>query len=285
MLVSVSPVGIVKSRPGFGQTIRPVKGSIIASPVLADWNPEPDYFFHWFRDSAVVIDAVRLLFEAGDLGAQARDAFRRFRALQSRLQALDGRKVIATTAWRDKVTPDFVQFLRKDDELGAVHGDVGRRRDPGQSGRHARYLELDAPPTRRRAFAGALGVAMGQGRIRSMPSCGRWCRSWSGRTWRLHLRTGASRRSTSGRRRAVSTTTPCAFPRRRCGKGLTGWMGPASRPWREPIAPRRQSFLRVLDGYWLPEAGHYRSRVLASGTAVNQGARYRGHPGGDPCVG
>ena len=57
MLVSVSPVGIVKTRPGFGHTIHPVKGSIVASPVLADWNPEPDYFFHWFRDSAVVIDA------------------------------------------------------------------------------------------------------------------------------------------------------------------------------------------------------------------------------------
>ncbi len=52
MLVSVSPVGILKTRPGFGHTIRPVKGSIVASPVLADWDPEPDYFFHWFRDSA-----------------------------------------------------------------------------------------------------------------------------------------------------------------------------------------------------------------------------------------
>ncbi len=55
MLASVSPVGILKERPGFGQTIRPVRGAIVASPVLADWNPEPDYFFHWFRDSAVVI--------------------------------------------------------------------------------------------------------------------------------------------------------------------------------------------------------------------------------------
>jgi glucoamylase len=39
MLVSVSPVGIVKTRPGFGHTIRPVRGSVVASPVLADWNP------------------------------------------------------------------------------------------------------------------------------------------------------------------------------------------------------------------------------------------------------
>ena len=65
MLVAVSPVGLVKTRPGFGHTIHPVKGAIVASPVLADWDPEPDYFFHWFRDSAVVIDAIRLLFEAG----------------------------------------------------------------------------------------------------------------------------------------------------------------------------------------------------------------------------
>jgi glucoamylase len=42
MLGSVSPVGIVKSRPGFAQIIRPLKGSIVASPVLAAWDPEPD---------------------------------------------------------------------------------------------------------------------------------------------------------------------------------------------------------------------------------------------------
>src|SRR5947207_1953354 len=71
ILESVSPVGIVKTRPGFGQTIVPKRGSIIASPVLADWNPDPDYFFHWFRDSAIVIDAMRVLHEDGTLGAEA----------------------------------------------------------------------------------------------------------------------------------------------------------------------------------------------------------------------
>jgi GH15 family glucan-1,4-alpha-glucosidase len=60
MLESVSPVRIVKTRPGFGQTIRPRKGSVVASPVSADWTPEPDYFFHWYRDSALVMDALRL---------------------------------------------------------------------------------------------------------------------------------------------------------------------------------------------------------------------------------
>ena len=63
MLRSVSAVGIVKNRPGFAQSVRARKGSIVASPVLGAYDPEPDYFFHWFRDSAVVIDALRILFE------------------------------------------------------------------------------------------------------------------------------------------------------------------------------------------------------------------------------
>ena len=35
MMRSVSAVGIVKDRLGFGQSVRPQKGSIVASPVLA----------------------------------------------------------------------------------------------------------------------------------------------------------------------------------------------------------------------------------------------------------
>src|SRR6202451_1296707 len=65
LMRSVSPVNIVKNRQGFAQTIVPHKGSIVASPVLGAYDPEPDYFFHWFRDSAVVIDALRILFEDG----------------------------------------------------------------------------------------------------------------------------------------------------------------------------------------------------------------------------
>src|SRR5687767_11245369 len=71
MLASVSPVDIVKTRPGFGQTIRPKRGAIVASPVLASWDPDPDYFFHWFRDSTIVIDALRLLYEDGTFGPEA----------------------------------------------------------------------------------------------------------------------------------------------------------------------------------------------------------------------
>ena len=44
---------IVKERPRFDQVIRPKPGAVVASPVLAAYDPEPDYFFHWYRDSAL----------------------------------------------------------------------------------------------------------------------------------------------------------------------------------------------------------------------------------------
>ena len=71
MLRSISPVSIVKQRPGFGQTVRPIAGAIVASPVLGAYDPDPDYFFHWFRDSAVVIDALRLLYVDRRVGDEA----------------------------------------------------------------------------------------------------------------------------------------------------------------------------------------------------------------------
>ena len=43
---------LLKERPGFDTRVRPAKGSVLASPSSAD----PDYFFHWLRDSAAVIE-------------------------------------------------------------------------------------------------------------------------------------------------------------------------------------------------------------------------------------
>jgi len=103
MLLSVSPIGIVKTRPGFGQTVAPKKGSIVASPVLAAYDPDPDYFFHWYRDSAVVIDALRLLFEDGSAAADALAQFAHFVRFSLSLQNLDGRALVASAAWRSRV--------------------------------------------------------------------------------------------------------------------------------------------------------------------------------------
>lgn len=124
MLASISPVAIVKHRPGFGQTVRPVAGAIVASPVLADWDPDPDYFFHWFRDSAVVVDALRLLYADRRVGDEALQHLRDFTRFSLALNRLDGRAAVAAPDRRARVAPDFLQFLREDRDLARAHGDA-----------------------------------------------------------------------------------------------------------------------------------------------------------------
>jgi glucoamylase len=123
MLKCVSARDIVKVRPGLGQTVRPVAGSVVASRVLGAYDPDPDYFFHWFRDSAIVIDAVRVLYETGELGAEALTHFTDFVRFSLSLGQLDGRALTLSASWRENVTPDFVQYLRGE-ELAQVSGDT-----------------------------------------------------------------------------------------------------------------------------------------------------------------
>ncbi|HEY4275294.1 MAG TPA: glycoside hydrolase family 15 protein [Rhizomicrobium sp.] len=108
MLKSISPVNIVKARPHFGQVIVPKPGSVVASPVLAGYDPDPDYFFHWYRDSAVVMDALRLL--RRDL-PKADTLFQQHVRFSLDLELIDGRALPPN--WRDAAQPDFARFLRK----------------------------------------------------------------------------------------------------------------------------------------------------------------------------
>src|SRR5882672_149272 len=124
MLKSVSRTDLVKTRPGFGQTVRPLAGAIVASPILAAYDPDPDYFFHWYRDSAVVIDALRLLFEDRSIGPEARTHFTDFVRFNSALQKLDGRALAASPSWRANVAGDFIKYLRDDADLAQVQGDA-----------------------------------------------------------------------------------------------------------------------------------------------------------------
>ena len=124
MLTSISPVSIVKHRPGFGQTIRPLAGAIVASPVLADYNPDPDYFFHWFRDSAVVIDALRLLYAEGRVGDEALQHLRDFTRFSLDLNRLDGRAAAAVEDRSACVAPELLQYLREDHDLAKAFGDL-----------------------------------------------------------------------------------------------------------------------------------------------------------------
>ena len=115
MLRSISATGIVKPRPGFGQVIVPKKGSVVASPVPASYDPDPDYFFHWYRDSAVVIEAMRLLD-----GEEATRNFCDFVAFSLDLNRLRGRDLVEDPGWRAGVAHDFEQFVREDDDLAAI---------------------------------------------------------------------------------------------------------------------------------------------------------------------
>jgi glucoamylase len=123
MLTAVSPTQIVKTRPGFGQTITPKLGAIVASPVLASWDPDPDYFFHWFRDSAIVIDALRILYQDGTIGPQALAHFRDFVDFSLSLRRLEGKSLVDDKSWRARTNADFQQYLRSDEELAAVTPD------------------------------------------------------------------------------------------------------------------------------------------------------------------
>lgn len=106
-----------KIRAGFGQTIVPRRGSVVASAVIASYDPDPDYFFHWYRDSALIMDALRLVrHEVG----RARQLLADFVSFSLNLAALDGRDMPA--GWQGRAEPDFQRFLRVD--IARAHGDA-----------------------------------------------------------------------------------------------------------------------------------------------------------------
>src|ERR1044071_5871348 len=108
---------VVKTRQGFGQVIVPAKGSVVASPVPASYDPDPDYFFHWFRDSAAVMDALALV---RDAVPGSRRLVEDFVDISLALFRLDGHQI--RPDWRQTAAPDFVRFLRWD--IDKAHGDA-----------------------------------------------------------------------------------------------------------------------------------------------------------------
>jgi glucoamylase len=274
MLRSVSACDTVKERPGFGQTVRPVAGSIVASPVLGSYDPDPDYFFHWFRDSAIVIDAVRLLYEAGHLGAEALTHFADFVRFSLSLKELDGRALVASPHWREKVTPDFEKYLRGDD-LATVSGDAvyaDTRVNPDCTLDISRWArpQHDGPPLR------ALAVL-------------RWLRT---------LRAEHDR----AKERATAGTFAEAERLLRVDLALTAacWREPSFDIWEEELGlhyftlrvsaaamnegaewlraagegteatalrAEAQAILETLDRFWLEDDGYYRSRIMPPGVS------------------
>lgn len=162
MLASISRTDLEKKRPGFGQQLRAVKGSIVASPVLASYDPDPDYFFHWFRDSAIVVDALRLLHKDGNFGNDPRTHFGDFVRFSLALRGLDGRGSAAAPGWRTRVEPGFMQYVRSEEELAAVHDSAvsaEARVNPDGTLDISRWSrpQHDGPPLRALAVARWLG--------------------------------------------------------------------------------------------------------------------------------
>jgi glucoamylase len=123
MLRLVSATNLVKNRPGFGQRVAPRPGSVLASPVPAAYDPDPDYFFHWFRDSAIILYALRTIDAEGLEKRIAVDRLREFVEFSRSLRELDGRELVRNGRFREKVQPSFLQYVRPDEEIAAVFGD------------------------------------------------------------------------------------------------------------------------------------------------------------------
>jgi glucoamylase len=123
MLGAISATHLVKERSGFFQRVVPKKGSVLASPERASYDPDPDYFFHWFRDGALVIDALRVLIEAEAVGEEGVERFRDFLQFSLDLTSLRGSAYLDGTLPRPSAIPAYQQFLRPDAELASIGGE------------------------------------------------------------------------------------------------------------------------------------------------------------------
>ena len=289
MLMSISAVDIVKERAGFGQSLRPRRGAIVASPVPAAYDPDPDYFFHWYRDSAVVIDALRLLYAEDRIGPEALAHLADFARFSRDLQQLDGRALVAAPAWRARVTAGFTQYLRSDAELATVHGAAvaaDTRVNPDGTLDISRWSrpQHDGPPLR------ALALLRWLGDGRAGPALDAALRAALAVLVRADLAFTAERWQTpsydiweeeSGHHYYTLRVSAAALDEGAAWLDGQGETAPA-----QALRATARRILARLDDYWIDgrgvagsaasdggapgdaaaSAGHYRSRLLADGT-------------------
>ncbi|WP_138466519.1 glycoside hydrolase family 15 protein [Poseidonocella sp. HB161398] len=121
MARACSATGLVQRREGFGWTVRPAPGSVLASTHPGHWDPEPDYFHHWIRDAAIVARAMPLAMAVdGDRQgwlARLRDYIAFSLAISD-----PARRGPPANPLRAGTRADHLQFLRPDAELAALHG-------------------------------------------------------------------------------------------------------------------------------------------------------------------
>lgn len=264
MQKSISPLKVIKARPGFAQTIVPKRGSVVASPVPASYDPDPDYFFHWYRDSAVTVDALRLLAQDGSVGESALEQFADFVRFSLSLEGLNGRILVQEPAWRGRVAPDFVKFLRDDADLDAAHGDriaaetrvnadgsldISSWPRPQNDGPPMRALSL-MRWSRHVDFKPDVDAAM-SALLRADLTFAR--RHWNGPCFDIW-------EEEKGRHYYALRLSAAALEEGEAWLTRRGFAEEA-RACRDAA----QAILPVLDSFWLPGDGYYRSRILESG--------------------
>lgn len=268
---SISAENLVKTRPGFGQVVRPQRGSVIASPVLGAYDPDPDYFFHWYRDSAVVIDALRLLFEDQTVGANAIEDLHDFVRFARRLQRLDGRQLLSSPAWRQRVTADFERHLRAPSDLAQIHGErvaADTRVNPDATLDISKWArpQNDGPPLRAVMLLRWLSsLERSAGKISfdaeqrtALEALLRDDLAFAQRHWRSPC--FDIWEEENGMHYFVLRVTAAAL-----SQGA-GWL--AARGEQQAAAAYRRdaaAILAALDQYWLSDQGYYRSRILEGG--------------------
>jgi glucoamylase len=269
MLSSISPLSIVKHRPGFAQTVRPIAGAIVASPVLGAYDPDPDYFFHWFRDSAVVIDALRLLHADARLGDEALRHLRDFTRFSLALNRLDGRTVAAVPDRKARVTPDFLQFVRDDSDLSRVHGDAvvaETRVNPDGTLDISRWArpQHDGPPLRALALLRwAAGGQLDAPLLAEVSALIRFDLDFTLRHWREP--SYDIWEEESGQHYYTLRVSAAAL-----GEGAAWLHRSGDTTQAQRCLDESQAVLRLLDDYWVEQRddrdttpGYYRSRGLA----------------------
>ena len=270
MLSSISPVSVIKNRSGFGQIVRPVPGAIVASTVLGSYDPDPDYFFHWFRDSAVVIDALRLLYVDRRVGDEALQHVRDFTRFSLALNGLDGRTIAAVADRRARVAPDLLQYLREDHELASVYGTViaETRVNPDGTLDILRWPrpQHDGPPLRALALLRwVAGGHLDAPLLAEVEALIRLDLDFTLRHWREP--SYDIWEEESGHHYYTLRISAAAL-----AQGAAWLQGLGETALAQPCREASQAVLGLLDGYWVDEQqvgdpdaahGYYRSRVLA----------------------
>ena len=124
---AISATHLCRRRDRFGQIITPAPGSVLASPVFADWDPQPDYFFHWTRDSALVMRTVAKLMEDASTAAERahwRGHFEDFVRFSLKLAEPDERCSLALSRAMNASVATDQKFLRNEAEIRALGSDA-----------------------------------------------------------------------------------------------------------------------------------------------------------------